>query len=147
MDFGKQMRRVLSKEISFETFTPIWSYVNESEKQFLKIQNLKFHNSLNKFGRDHHKEYAWIFGSESVTYFQRICRLIFLLYGPKIRKKSKCYKMLKTKQKQSSGNMVERYHTTKYLVAIYLPVSEKTGFTDGRMDNGGLSDDSSSAVQ
>ncbi len=44
---------VLSEEMAFETFTPIWFHVNKKRKeQLAKIQNLKFHNSLNNFGSD-----------------------------------------------------------------------------------------------
>ena len=50
MNFGQQIRCILSEEMSFETFTPIWSHVNG--KKMAKIQNLKCHYSLNNFGRD-----------------------------------------------------------------------------------------------
>ena len=33
-------------------FSPIWSHVNENEEKWAKIQNLKFCQSLHKFGRD-----------------------------------------------------------------------------------------------
>ncbi len=42
-------------------FTRMWSHVSEKEKknkQLAKIQNLKFHNSLNNVGRDPPQEYA-----------------------------------------------------------------------------------------
>ncbi len=52
MHFREQIWCVVSEEMSFETFTPLWSHVNENEKKLAKIQNLKFHNSLNNFGRD-----------------------------------------------------------------------------------------------
>ncbi len=58
MNFGEQIWCVLSEEMSFETFTPIWSHVRENEKKLAKIQNLKFHNSLKNFGRDPPQEYA-----------------------------------------------------------------------------------------
>ncbi len=32
MNFREQIWCVVSEEMSFETFTPIWSYVNENEK-------------------------------------------------------------------------------------------------------------------
>ncbi len=36
----------------FETFTPIWSHVKQQQQNKLqRIQNLKFPNSLNTFGR------------------------------------------------------------------------------------------------
>ncbi len=83
--------------MSCETFTPIWFYVKEYEEKMRKIQNslpygsmltktnkkckkietLKFHNSLNTFGRHPSNEYARTSGSESVVYFQRRCLLIF----------------------------------------------------------------------
>ncbi len=53
MNFGEQICRVLSDKISFEVFSPIWSHVNENEKNLAKIQNLKFRQSLYNFGRDH----------------------------------------------------------------------------------------------
>ncbi len=51
MNFREQIWCVVSEEMSFETFTPIWSHVNKNEKKLAKIQNLKFHNSLSNFGR------------------------------------------------------------------------------------------------
>ncbi len=36
----------------FEVLSPIWSHVNENEKNLAKPQNLKFHQSLCDFGRD-----------------------------------------------------------------------------------------------
>ncbi len=51
MDFGERTWGVLSGDVSFETVTPILSHVIESEKILSKIQNLKFHNSLNTFSR------------------------------------------------------------------------------------------------
>ncbi len=82
---------------------PIDYHVNappnkKDKNKFPKIQNLKFHNSLNNFGRDPPYKYAWFcnWGNESDVYFQRRCRLNFFLpYGPifmktkKDRKKSK----------------------------------------------------------
>ncbi len=38
-------------------------------KKIAKIQNLKFHNSSNNFGRYPPWEYAWLFGSEFDVYF------------------------------------------------------------------------------
>ncbi len=32
MNFGEQIWCVLSEEMSFETFTPIWSHINEKKK-------------------------------------------------------------------------------------------------------------------
>ncbi len=32
MDFGEQIWGVLSEQMSFEIFTPLWSHVNENEK-------------------------------------------------------------------------------------------------------------------
>ena len=52
MNFREQIWCVVSEEMSFETFIPMWSNVNENEKKLAKIQNLKFHSSLNNFGRD-----------------------------------------------------------------------------------------------
>ncbi len=46
MNFGEQIWCALSEEMSFETFTTIWSHVSEKEKYLAKIQNFKFHNSL-----------------------------------------------------------------------------------------------------
>ncbi len=33
---------ILSGEMSFEAFSPIWSHVNENEKKIVKIKNAKF---------------------------------------------------------------------------------------------------------
>ncbi len=72
------------------TFTPILSHVSENEKYLAKIQNFKFHNSLNNFGRDPPQEYAWFFGSASGAYFQRKCHLKFFVpYGPILTKTKK----------------------------------------------------------
>ena len=54
MDFGELIWCVLSEEMSFEKFTPIWSHISEKEKN----PKLKFHNSLNNFGRGPPQEYA-----------------------------------------------------------------------------------------
>ena len=44
---------LFSEEISFETFTPIWSHVKENQKKTLtKIPILNVQNSLSKFGRE-----------------------------------------------------------------------------------------------
>ncbi len=42
-----------------------------------KSQNIKIHNSFNKFGRDPSWEYTWIWGSKSgvTVYFRRRCPL------------------------------------------------------------------------
>ena len=53
MNFREQIWCVVSQEMSFETFTSIRSHVNENEKKKMaKMQNLKFCNYLNNFGRD-----------------------------------------------------------------------------------------------
>ncbi len=36
--------------------------LTKAKKKMEKIQNLKFHNSLNNFGRDPPQEYAWFVG-------------------------------------------------------------------------------------
>ena len=51
MNFGEQIWCVLLG-MSFEAVTHIWSHVSENKKKIAKIQNLKFHNCLNNFGRD-----------------------------------------------------------------------------------------------
>ncbi len=58
MNFREQIWCVVSEEMSFETFTPIWFHVNGNEKKLAKIQNLKFQNSLSNFGRDPSYKYA-----------------------------------------------------------------------------------------
>ena len=89
MNLGKQIWCVLSEEMSFETFTSIWSHVSENEKKMATIQNLKFHNSLNDFGRPS-PGVGMIFLSESDIYFQRRCRLKFFLpYGRMLTKMKK----------------------------------------------------------
>ncbi len=52
MNFGDQICCVPSDKMLFEVFSSIWSHVNENEKMFPKIQNLKFRQSLYNFGRD-----------------------------------------------------------------------------------------------
>ncbi len=58
MNCWEQIWCVLSEKMSFETFTLIWSHVNENETEIGKNPILKFQNSLNNFqiGRD--LEYA-----------------------------------------------------------------------------------------
>ncbi len=51
MNCGEQIMCILSEEM-FETFTPMWFHINKNEENLSNIQNLKFHNSLNNFGRD-----------------------------------------------------------------------------------------------
>ncbi len=41
MNFGEQIWCILSEEMSFEIFTPIWSYVNEKRKKE-NVKNPKF---------------------------------------------------------------------------------------------------------
>ncbi len=77
MYFVEQIWCVLSEERSFETFTPIWSHVNQKEKN-VKDPKFEIHNSFNNFGRDPHEEYAWLL-VEFDVYFQRRCRLLRLL--------------------------------------------------------------------
>ncbi len=47
----------------------------KKKKKTQKLQNFKFRNSSNNFGRDPLQGYTWIFGSKSGAYFQRWCRL------------------------------------------------------------------------
>ncbi len=49
MNFGEEIWCVLSEEMSFVTFTPIWSRVNENEKNWQKSKISQF---FNNFGRD-----------------------------------------------------------------------------------------------
>ncbi len=51
MNFREQIWGIVS-EMLFETFTLMWSHVKENEKKLANIKKLKFHNSLNNFGRD-----------------------------------------------------------------------------------------------
>ncbi len=53
INFVEQICCVLSEDMSFETFTPIWSHEKmKKKKKIAKILNLKFPNSLDNFGRD-----------------------------------------------------------------------------------------------
>ncbi len=68
----------------------------KEQKILPKIQNFKFHYSLNNFGRDPPQEYPWILGSKSGVFFQRGCRLKLLLpYAPMLAKTKKKKKMAK----------------------------------------------------
>ena len=73
-EFGEQIWCILSKEISFENSTPIWSHANENGKNMAKVQNLKFHNSLNNTGRDSLEvcmtfwEWIWCVLSEEMSF-------------------------------------------------------------------------------
>ena len=58
MNLGEQIWYALSEAMLFETFIPIWPHVSEKEKYLANIQNFKFHNSLNNFGRDPPQEYG-----------------------------------------------------------------------------------------
>ena len=50
MNLGEQIWCVLSAKM-FETFTSILSHVSENEKKNDKKSKLKFHKSLNNFGK------------------------------------------------------------------------------------------------
>ena len=43
------------EEMSIEIFTHIWSLVKKMKKKLAKIKKLKFHTSLNNFGRENKK--------------------------------------------------------------------------------------------
>ena len=79
----------------YRTFysSPLTTMLNvpkKNKKKMPQIPNLKFHNSLSIFGRGPPQEYAWFLGSEPGAYFQRRCRLKFLLpYGPMLTKTKK----------------------------------------------------------
>ena len=122
-------------------FYPIWSHVHENGTKMTKIQNLKFHNSLNSFGRDPPQEYAWFLARESGAYFQRRCCLKFLLlYGPMLTKTKKNHKKIKNlkfwkTKKKWSGDMVDRYLSVKFGVNPLDGFRENDvyGRMDGRM--------------
>ena len=42
MNFREQIWCVVSEEMSFETITPLWSHVNESEKKWQKSKISNF---------------------------------------------------------------------------------------------------------
>ncbi len=138
MIFREQIWCVLSEEMSFETFTPIWSHVSENEKKIAKIQNLKFYISLNNFGRDPPQGYAWFFGPME----QNVNK------NEKKKVKIKNVKFWKQTNKTWSGDMVDRYLSPKFgvnpLDSFWENVYGRT--TDGRTD-GRPRHDSSSAVQ
>ncbi len=76
--------------MSFETFTPIWSHVDEKGNKLAKIQKLKFRNPLNNFDKRPSIGIHDSFGSESHVYFQRRwCLKFFLPYSPMLRKTKK----------------------------------------------------------
>ena len=55
MNFSEQNRCVVSGEMSYESFTPIWSHINENEKHPSKTASRiesEIPTSLNNFGRD-----------------------------------------------------------------------------------------------
>ncbi len=61
MHIGEQTWCVLSSEMLFEAFTPIWSHVSENEKKKKKkklenIKNFEFYNSFKNFGREPSQE-------------------------------------------------------------------------------------------
>ncbi len=95
MNFG-EIWYTLSEEILFETLIHIWSHITENKNKMVKIQNWKFHNSLNSCGRYPARGMHFFVGSESDVYFQRRCRLkCSLPYSPMLAK---------TKKKKSSTN-------------------------------------------
>ena len=58
MEFSEQIWCILSEEMSFETLPPYGPMLTKTKKKLAKIQNLKFHNSLNNIGRDPPQKYA-----------------------------------------------------------------------------------------
>ncbi len=58
---------------------PPFQQSKKEQKKIAKIQNLKFHNSFNNFGRDPPQEYTCILESKSGVFFQRRCALKLLL--------------------------------------------------------------------
>ena len=86
MNLGEQIWCVLSEETSFETFTPIWSHVNENETKIAK--NSKFHYSFKTLAETLPRS-MHVFGSESDVYFQRSRLKCFLPYCPMLTKTNK----------------------------------------------------------
>ncbi len=81
MNFGEQIWCVLSEEMSFETFTPIWFHVNENEKKKNQNPTIEISQFFERLlveilSRSMHD----FLGSESVVYFQRRCRLNIFSY-------------------------------------------------------------------
>ncbi len=99
---------------------------------------MKFHNSLSNFGRDPPQEYARLFWSESGAYFQRRCRLKYLLqHGPMLTKtKNKIVQNQKflILEKKWSGDMVDKYMSVTFGVNLLDSFRENDvyGRTDGR---------------
>ncbi len=76
------VRYILSEEMPFETFNPVWSHVNENETNLPKIQNLNKKFTILWTTLVETKENAFFGGSESDVYFQRRWCLKFSLpYG------------------------------------------------------------------
>ena len=54
MNFAEQIWCVLSEEMSFETFTPIWSHVNEKETKMAKILKFEISTLVESLPRSMH---------------------------------------------------------------------------------------------
>ncbi len=101
MNFGEQIWCALSEEMSFETFIPIWSNVNENEKHLAKIQKLKFLIYLNKFCRDLSQGYAYFW---AVKLMQTFRGDVVLPYGPLLKKTKEIVKKQNCKILKKKNN-------------------------------------------
>ncbi len=115
MNLWEQIWCVLSEEMSFETFTPIWSHVNRNEKKNGK--NSKF--QISQFFQQLWErpflgvcmifwEWIWSVLSEEMSLN------LFLPYGHMLTKTKKIRKKFKILKKKWSGDMMDRYLSPKF---------------------------------
>ncbi len=133
------------------------NHVNKNEKKkkkkkLAKIQNLKFRQSLYKFGRNSPQKYTWILGSESVMHFQRRCRLKFFfpIWSHVNENEKKILKEIKNANiwKNNNNEMLWRYGENVPLHHIWHKSAWRVlRKRDLRTTDGHPRDDSSSAMQ
>ncbi len=141
MNFGEQICCALSDKMSFDFFCPIWSHVNENETKIRKNPKFEISPIFIQLWYRPFLEVCMIF-------FQRICYVLseemsFEGFFPmwshvnenekKNREKSK---MQNFEKKKWSGDMVNKYLSTKFGINL-LDRFRENGFygrTDGRMD-------------
>ena len=93
-------------------FLPYGPMLTKTKRKLTKIQNLKFHNSLDNFGTRQSLGVSMFFGEcQSDVYFQRRCHLkVLLQYGPKN------YKMMKTTKRILKKRMVKKWRTKENFI-------------------------------
>ena len=136
MNFREQIWCVISEEMAFETFTPIWYHISENEKNWqkskIKISTILWATLVETLPRSMHDfcgEWMWCVLSEEMSFE------FFLPYGPMLMEtKKKKRKKIKNFEKKKKNYLEIWWIGTcpQHLALIHSVVSEKTMSTDGR---------------